>query len=101
LGVWRNNYYHGFSSGDLGSFHDLAHDLQYAVEFLSGDTRLLLAATEKGISDNDRSVNLWRGTLVMPNFSMTSDYYSSKALSRSGCASRQDFNIPLHDKALH
>lgn len=47
LGLWGNNRYPGFSTGDLGGFVDLAHDLQCAVDFLSGDAHILVEAAEK------------------------------------------------------
>jgi len=46
LGRWRNNRYPGFSFGYLDGFHDLAHDLGYADDFLSGDAHILVQAAE-------------------------------------------------------
>jgi hypothetical protein len=36
LGVWTQCRYPGFSENPIGAFHDLAHDLQFAGDFLSG-----------------------------------------------------------------
>jgi hypothetical protein len=36
LGVWAQCRYPGFSDNPMDAFHDLAHDLQFADDFLSG-----------------------------------------------------------------
>jgi hypothetical protein len=36
LGVWAQCRYPGFSDNPMDAFHDLAHDLQFAGDFLSG-----------------------------------------------------------------
>jgi hypothetical protein len=46
LGRWGNNCYPGFSSDYLKGFHDLAQDLQYTDDFLSGDAHILVQAAK-------------------------------------------------------
>jgi hypothetical protein len=47
LGFWGHHRYPGGSAESLGAFHDLAHDLRHALDFLSGDAQILAAAAEK------------------------------------------------------
>ena len=47
LGVWGRNRYPGYSSDHLQAFRDLAHDLAFAEDFLSGDADCLLSASDK------------------------------------------------------
>ena len=44
LGVSQRCRYPGFPLEPMQAFHDLAHDLAFAEEFLSGDASVLLAA---------------------------------------------------------
>lgn len=46
LGVWPQCEYPGFLGDPLDPFTRLAHDLGFAGEFISGDARLLLRASE-------------------------------------------------------
>jgi hypothetical protein len=46
LGVWGRNRYPGYSTGS-GVFRDLAHDLEFAEEFLVGDAAILRSAARK------------------------------------------------------
>src|SRR5262249_8274834 len=46
LGVWQQCQYPGFPSDPADPFERLAHDLNFAGEFMSGDARLLLRASE-------------------------------------------------------
>jgi hypothetical protein len=45
LGVWRQCHYPGFSADPADPFERLAHDLNFAGDFRSGDARLLLRAS--------------------------------------------------------
>lgn len=47
LGVWERCRYPGFSSEHLGVFHDLAHDLAFAKDFLSGNASVLESAAKR------------------------------------------------------
>jgi hypothetical protein len=47
LGVWDQCRYPGFSSDPAASFHDLAHDLGLADEFLCGSAATLRQAATK------------------------------------------------------
>jgi hypothetical protein len=47
LGVWARCEYPGFPNDPLDPFERLAHDLSFAGEFMSGDARLLLRASER------------------------------------------------------
>jgi hypothetical protein len=47
LGVWPQCEYPGFPNDPLDPFVRLAHDLSFAGEFISGDARLLLRASER------------------------------------------------------
>ncbi len=47
LGAWPRCEYPGFPNDPLDPFERLAHDLRFAGEFMSGDARLLLRATER------------------------------------------------------
>ena len=59
LGQWGNNRYPGFSFGYLDAFHDLAHDLLSADDFLSGDAHILLQAAEnEATCDTQKSQHL-------------------------------------------
>jgi hypothetical protein len=46
LGVWPRCEYPGFPGDPVDPFERLAHDLNFAGEFMSGDARLLLRASE-------------------------------------------------------
>ncbi len=46
LGEWRRCDYPGFADDPIDTFERLAHDLKFAGEFVSGDARLLLRASE-------------------------------------------------------
>jgi hypothetical protein len=46
LGEWPRCDYPGFPNDPLDPFERLAHDLKFAGEFVSGDARLLLRASE-------------------------------------------------------
>jgi hypothetical protein len=54
LGVLDKNRYPGFSSQHLQSFRDLAHDLSFASDFVSGDASVLVAAAVKDAETIDR-----------------------------------------------
>lgn len=56
LGVMDRCRYPGFSDDPLQAFHDLAHDLGFAADFLSGDASMLIAAAaaENTILDAQR-----------------------------------------------
>ena len=54
LGVLGKNRYPGFSSEYLESFRDLAHDLSFASDFVSGDASVLLAAAIKDAETIDQ-----------------------------------------------
>jgi hypothetical protein len=47
LGVWPRCDYPGFAEDPTDPFARLAHDLSFAGEFISGDARLLLQASER------------------------------------------------------
>lgn len=47
LGVFSRCEYPGFPNDPLDPFVRLAHDLSFAGEFISGDARLLLRASER------------------------------------------------------
>jgi hypothetical protein len=44
LGVLQNCRYPGFSQDPLAAFEDLAHDLEFAKDFVAGSGELLLRA---------------------------------------------------------
>jgi hypothetical protein len=44
LGVRSECRYPGFSDEPLVAFHDLSHDLKFAVDFTNGDAAVLLRA---------------------------------------------------------
>lgn len=46
LGAWPRCDYPGFPNDPINPFERLAHDLKFAGEFVSGDARLLLRASE-------------------------------------------------------
>jgi hypothetical protein len=46
LGVFPHCQYPGFPNDPLDPFVWLAHDVRFAGEFISGDARLLLRASE-------------------------------------------------------
>lgn len=47
LGVWDQRHYPGFSEDPAAAFHDLAHDLGLAHDFLSGPATVLRTAAAK------------------------------------------------------
>ena len=47
LGVWNQCRYPGFSDDPMDGFRGLAHDLQFAEDFLTGSAEVLKAAFEK------------------------------------------------------
>jgi hypothetical protein len=47
LGIFNQCEYPGFPNDPLNPFVRLAHDLRFAGEFISGDARLLLRASER------------------------------------------------------
>ncbi len=47
LGVWEGCRYPGFASEPLQVFHDLAHDLSMAADFVQGSCEVLVAAARK------------------------------------------------------
>jgi hypothetical protein len=47
LGVLQNCRYPGFSQDPLAAFEDLAHDLEFAKDFVAGSGELLLRAAER------------------------------------------------------
>lgn len=47
LGVWDRCEFPGFSSEHLQAFRALAHDLQFASDFLAGDAAMLLSAAHR------------------------------------------------------
>ncbi len=51
LGVWEQCLYPGFSEDPITTFHELAHDLGYAGDFLSGSGDLLRMAAAKEASE--------------------------------------------------
>jgi hypothetical protein len=51
LGVWDQCRYPGFSEHPAAAFHDLAHDLGFADDFLSGSGVVLRTAAAKEVSD--------------------------------------------------
>ena len=53
LGVWGRNRYPGYSTG-LGAFHDLAHDLEFATDFLTGEATILRSAARKEAAATSR-----------------------------------------------
>jgi hypothetical protein len=46
LGIWTRCEYPGFPNDPTDPFERLAHDVKFAGEFVSGDARLLLRASE-------------------------------------------------------
>ena len=63
LGRWGNNRYPGFSFGHLEDFHDLAHDLLSADDFLSGDAHILVQAAE-----NEATCDTQKSQQLMVNY---------------------------------
>jgi hypothetical protein len=62
LGVSGRNRYPGFSNEPLDAFRDLAHDLQFATDFLSGTSDTLRSAAQKeAAADQQASKELMRG----------------------------------------
>ena len=55
LGVWSKCRYPGFSTEPLQVFRDLAHDLQFADDFLFGNATILANAARKQKIDDDAS----------------------------------------------
>jgi hypothetical protein len=51
LGVWDQRRYPGFSEEPAAAFHDLAHDLGLARDFLSGPAAVLRTAAAREASD--------------------------------------------------
>jgi len=51
LGVWEQCRYPGFSDDAAAPFHGLAHDLEFAKDFLSGSAAVLRAAAAKEALD--------------------------------------------------
>jgi hypothetical protein len=47
LGVWEQCRYPGFSDDPMAAFEDLAHDLAFAEDFLSGGAEVLRKAAGK------------------------------------------------------
>ena len=47
LGVWQECRYPGFSQDPIAAFHDLAHDLAFADDFLSGSGEILQRTAER------------------------------------------------------
>jgi len=54
LGVWDQCRYPGFSNDPAVAFHDLAHDLRMADDFLSASAAVLRAAAAREASDTGR-----------------------------------------------
>jgi hypothetical protein len=63
LGRWGNNRYPGFSFGYLEDFHDLAHDLRYSEDFLTGDAHIIVQAAE-----NEATCDAQRSRQLMVNY---------------------------------
>lgn len=62
LGFGEVHRYPGFSDDPIAAFHDLAHDLTFADDFLSGDAGVLLRAAKKqSTADGERSQQLMAG----------------------------------------
>lgn len=62
LGVSGRTRYPGFSNDPLDGFRDLAHDLQFATDFLSGAADILRSAAQReGAEDQQRSKELMTG----------------------------------------
>ena len=62
LGVLGKNRYPGFSSENLQGFRDLAHDLSFASDFISGDAGVLRAsALKEAAAIDQRSRDLMSG----------------------------------------
>jgi len=53
LGVWDQRRYPGFSEDPAEAFHDLAHDLGLAHDFLAGPAAVLRTAAARETSDTD------------------------------------------------
>jgi hypothetical protein len=47
LNIWHECRYPGFSQEPLAAFDDLAHDLQFAGDFISGAGEVLIRADER------------------------------------------------------
>lgn len=63
LGAWPQCEYPGFPNDPLDPFMRLAHDLGFAGEFMSGDARLLLRASER-----ERAASAERGGRDMQGY---------------------------------
>ena len=62
LGALSSCRYPGFPPEPMQAFHDLAHDLAFADDFLSGDaSQLLVAARSEKLTQDSRSEHLMAG----------------------------------------
>ena len=86
LGVWSRCEYPGFPGDSVDPFERLAHDLNFAGEFMSGDARLLLRASEvERTALADRDARDFQGYVGdVRTLKQMRDAFSSRLIRPSG-----------------